>query len=58
MQILSKSLILINGELKTLQIASIKKMGANLYNIHFKNNPKNYKYSAEKVICSQTRLFL
>lgn len=40
MQDLTKSLILLNGELKTLQIASISKLGANAFRVYFKNNPK------------------
>lgn len=39
-QDLTKSLILLNGELKTLQIASISKLGANAFRVFFKNNPK------------------
>ena len=50
MQDLTKSLILLNGELKTLQIASISKLGANAFRVSFKNNPKSYTYSADKVI--------
>lgn len=49
MQDLSKSLILLDGELKTLQIASIDKMGASAYCVHFKNNMKSYVYGASKV---------
>lgn len=48
MQDLTKSLILLNGELKTLQIASISKLGANAFRVSFKNNPKSYTYSAVK----------
>ena len=50
MQDLTKSLILLNGELKTLQIASISKLGANAFRVSFKNNPKSYTYSADKVV--------
>lgn len=50
MQDLSKSLILLNGQLKTLQIASINKTGASAYRICFKNNPKPYTYNADKVV--------
>lgn len=50
MQDLSKSLILLNGELKTLQIASIRKIGASAFCISFKNNSKFYTYAAEKVV--------
>ena len=50
MQDLTKSLILLNGELKTLQIASICKLGANAFRVSFKNNPKSYTYSADKVV--------
>ena len=50
MQALTKSLILLNGELKTLQIASISKLGANAFRVSFKNNPKSYTYSADKVV--------
>ena len=50
MQDLTKSLILLNGELKTLQIASISKLGANAFRVSFKNNPKFYTYSADKVV--------
>ena len=50
MQDLTKSLILLNGELKTLQIASISKLGANAFRVFFKNNPKSYTYSADKVV--------
>lgn len=48
-QDLSKSLILLDGELKTLQITSIEKMGASAYRVCFKNNVKPYFYSANKV---------
>ncbi len=44
MQDLTKSLILLNGELKTLQIASISKLGANAFRVYFKNNPKSYTF--------------
>lgn len=50
MQDLSKSLILLNGQLKTLQIASINKTGASAYRICFKNNPRPYTYKADKVV--------
>ena len=50
MQDLTKSLILLNGELKTLQIASISKLGANAFRVSFKNNPKSSTYSADKVV--------
>lgn len=50
MQDLTKSLILLNGELKTLQIASISKLGANAIRVSFKNNPKFYTYRADKVV--------
>lgn len=48
-QDLSKSLILLNGEVKTLQIASISKYNDSAYRIRFKNNPQPYTYSADKV---------
>lgn len=51
MQDLSRALILLNGELKTLQIESISNMvGSNAYRVCFKKNPKKYTYSAEKVV--------
>ena len=50
MQALTKSLILLNGELKTLQIASIRKLGDTAIRVSFKNNPKSYTYSADKVV--------
>ena len=50
MQDFSKSLILLNGELKTLQIASISKLGVTAFRVSFKNNPKSYTYSADKVV--------
>lgn len=50
MQDLTKSLILLNGELKTLQIASISKLDANAFRVSFKNSPKSYTYSADKVV--------
>ena len=50
MQDLSKSIILLNGELKTLQIASISKLDSSAYRISFKNNQKAYTYSEEKVL--------
>lgn len=50
MQDLAKSLILLNGELKTLQIATISKLGASAFRISFKNNPKSYTYSIDKVV--------
>ncbi|MDE6152041.1 MAG: DNA2/NAM7 family helicase, partial [Prevotella sp.] len=50
MQNLTKSLIILNGELKTLQIASISKLGASAFRVCFKNSPKSYTYSADKVI--------
>ena len=49
-QDLTKSMILLNGELKTLRIASISKLGDSAFRILFKNNPKTYTYSAEKVV--------
>ena len=49
MQDLTQSLILLNGELKTLQIASISKLCATAFRVSFKNNPKSYTYSADKV---------
>ena len=49
-QDLTKFMILLNGELKTLQIASISKLGDSAFRILFKNNPKTYTYSAEKVV--------
>ena len=50
MQDLSKSLILLNGELKTLQIASINKISASAYRICFKSTSKTYTYNADKVV--------
>lgn len=50
MQDLSRSLILLNGELKTLQIASIHRISASAYRVCFKNNQKAYTYSADKVL--------
>lgn len=50
MQDLTKSLILLNGELKTFQIASISKLDANVFRVSFKNSPKSYTYSADKVV--------
>ena len=48
---LSKSLILLDGELKTLQIASISKVvGANAYRVSFKNSQKTFTYGANKVV--------
>lgn len=49
MQDFSKSLILLNGELKTLQIASISKIETSAYRVCFKNGSKPYIYKADKV---------
>ena len=49
MQDLTQSLILLNGELKTLQIASISKLCATAFRVSFKNNPTSNTYSADKV---------
>lgn len=46
---LSHHLILLNGEPKTLQIDSIQKREVNSYCVRFKNNPKYYNYSYNKV---------
>ncbi len=46
---LSHDLILLNGEDKTSQINYIEKVGYNIYRVWFKNNPRPYSYSTDKV---------
>lgn len=46
---LSKHLIVINNEPKTLQIDSIKNNGSYGYSVRFKNGSKTYNYSYNKV---------
>lgn len=50
MQDLSKSLIILKGELKTLQVSSICKMSSSAYQICFKNKRQPYTYSSDKVV--------
>lgn len=50
MKDISRSLILLNGKLKTLQIESINYIDSGMYNVHFKNNAKSYTYSSDKVL--------
>lgn len=50
MKDLSQSYILLNGEPKSLQIESISQINSNLYCVRFKNNPKIYNYSANKIV--------
>ena len=45
---LSRHLILLNGQPKTMQIDIIKKNMSNGYLVRFKNNPKSYNYSCNK----------
>ena len=47
---LSHHFILLNGEPKTLQIASISRNEANGYRVRFKNNGKSYNYGNDKVV--------
>ncbi len=47
---LSRHFILLNGEAKTLQIDSIRRTESNCFCVRFKNNPKPYTYSADKVV--------
>lgn len=47
---LSRHFILLNGEPKTLQIASIIRNGASGYCVRFKNNGKSYNYGKDKVV--------
>ena len=47
---LSHHFILLNGEPKTLQIASITRNEANGYLVRFKNNGKSYNYGKDKVV--------
>ena len=47
---LSHHFILLNGEPKTLQIASITRNEANGYRVRFKNNGKSYNYGKDKVV--------
>lgn len=47
---LSRHFILLNGEPKTLQIASITRNGASGYRVRFKNNGKSYNYGMDKVV--------
>lgn len=42
---LSRHLILLNGQPKTMQIDIIKKKMSNGYLVRFKNNPKSYNYT-------------
>lgn len=50
MQDLSHSYIVLNGEPKTFQIDSIRRMTENVYSVRFKNNSNYYKYGADKVV--------
>ena len=47
---LSRHLILLNGQPKTMQIDIIKKKMSNGYLVRFKNNPKSYNYSCNNVV--------
>ena len=47
---LSRHFILLNGEPKTLQIASITRNDVNGYRVRFKNNGKSYNYGKDKVV--------
>lgn len=47
---LSRHFILLNGEAKTLQIDSIQRTEPNCFCVRFRNNPKPYTYSADKVV--------
>ena len=46
---LSRHFILLDGQPKTNQIDTIRKNGSNGYLVRFKNNPKTYNYSYNKV---------
>ena len=47
---LSRYLILLNGQPKTMQIDTINKNWSNGYLVRFKNNPKSYNYSYNNVV--------
>ncbi len=47
---LSRQFIMLNGQSKTLEIASIEKFGADRFRVRFKNNPRPYTYNADKVL--------
>lgn len=48
---LSRHLILLNGEPRTLQIDSIERNGTTGYRVWFKSNGKSYNYGYNKVTC-------
>ena len=55
---LSRHFILLNGQPKTLQIDTIRKNGSKGYLVHFKNNPKSYNYSYNKVVWLSNPLWI
>lgn len=55
---LSKHFIIINGEPKTFQIDSIYKKESFRYSVRFKNTPKTYNYSYNKIIWLSNPIWL